>query len=153
MKREPLGHPRLRSPTLLTHMIFVDPVTLWFRIAHIIALSLGLVSNVVLCSGVGYHLWYYRLFRHQMYHYAWVPYYCNNIFSRHICNNISVTTIEADTSAKCNTVVHDNICGNKIIIMIVFSWYYLLTPPLGQDMTQGQAGFNRFLFRVFLLLD
>ena len=32
---------------------------------------------------------------------------------------------------------------------------YLLTPPLGQDMTQGQflAEFNRFEFRVFLLLD
>ena len=30
------------------------------------------------------------------------------------------------------------------------------TPPLGQDMTQGQflkAEFNRFEFRVFLLLD
>ena len=30
------------------------------------------------------------------------------------------------------------------------------TPPLGQDMTQGQffkAKFNRFEFRVFLLLD
>ena len=35
-------------------------------------------------------------------------------------------------------------------------WYYLPTPPLGQDMTQGQffkAEFNRFEFRVFLLLD
>ena len=29
---------------------------------------------------------------------------------------------------------------------------YLPTPPLGQDMTQGQF-FNRFEFRVFLLLD
>ena len=30
------------------------------------------------------------------------------------------------------------------------------TPPLGQDMTQGQffkAEFNRFHFRVFILLD
>ena len=32
---------------------------------------------------------------------------------------------------------------------------YLPTPPLGQDMTQGQflSGVNRFEFRVFLLLD
>ena len=34
-------------------------------------------------------------------------------------------------------------------------WYYLPTPPLGQDMTQGQflSGVYRFEFRVFLLLD
>ena len=32
---------------------------------------------------------------------------------------------------------------------------YLPTPPLGQDMTPGhfKAKFNRFEFRVFLLLD
>ena len=38
------------------------------------------------------------------------------------------------------------------------SWYYLPTPPLGQDMTQGQFFFFKrsltgFEFRVFLLLD
>ena len=35
-------------------------------------------------------------------------------------------------------------------------YLYLPTPPLGQDMTQGQffkSVFNRFEFRVFLLLD
>ena len=37
----------------------------------------------------------------------------------------------------------------------IFIYSYLPTPPLGQDMTQGQflAEFNRFEFRVFLLLD
>ena len=37
-----------------------------------------------------------------------------------------------------------------------FLYTYLPTPPLGQDMTQGQffkAEFNRFEFKVFLLLD
>ena len=33
------------------------------------------------------------------------------------------------------------------------TYIYLPTPPLGQDTTQGQAEFNRFEFRVFLLLD
>ena len=28
-------------------------------------------------------------------------------------HGITVTTTNADTSAKCNTVVHDNICGTK----------------------------------------
>ena len=49
--------------------------------------------------------------------------------------------------------------------MLTFIWFqltnykqlsYLPTPPLGQDMTQGQffkAEFNRFEFSVFILLD
>ena len=40
--------------------------------------------------------------------------------------------------------------------MLPTNYSYLPTPPLGQDMTQGQffkAEFNRFEFRVFLLLD
>ena len=43
-------------------------------------------------------------------------------------------------------------CANKCSIsnrIISIKWYYLPTPPLGQDMTE----FNRFEFRVFLLLD
>ena len=37
----------------------------------------------------------------------------------------------------------------------LFPQPYLPTPPLGQDMTQGQflVEFNRFDFRVFLLQD
>ena len=41
--------------------------------------------------------------------------------------------------------------GMMAIIIIIYP-----TPPLGQDMTQGQffkVEFNRFEFRVFLLLD
>ena len=38
---------------------------------------------------------------------------CNNISARHHCNNIAVSDTQADTRAKCNTVVHDNICGTK----------------------------------------
>ena len=34
----------------------------------------------------------------------------NNILARNHFNNIAVTTNNADTSAKCNTVVHDNTC-------------------------------------------
>ena len=51
-----------------------------------------------------------------------------------------------------------------IYIYILFSYIYIYiyiyhiypTPPLEQDMTQGQfflAEFNRFEFKVFLLLD
>ena len=40
---------------------------------------------------------------------------------------------------------------------LILSCYHIYpTPPLGQDLTQGQfisAEFNRFEFRVFLLLD
>ena len=43
---------------------------------------------------------------------------CNIILARHHCNNITVMTTNADTSAKCNTIVHDNICGTNVIIMI-----------------------------------
>ena len=46
------------------------------------------------------------------------------------------------------------------MIFSSFNYYYyylyLPTPPLGQDVTQGQffkAEFNRFEFRVVLLLD
>ena len=38
----------------------------------------------------------------------------------------------------------------------IFKYHIYPTPPLGQDMTQGQffkTAFNRFEFRVFLLLD
>ena len=41
-------------------------------------------------------------------------------------------------------------------LWLVLLWYYLPTPPLGQDMTQGQffkRSLYRFEFRVVLLLD
>ena len=38
---------------------------------------------------------------------------CNHILTWHHCNNIAVTTTNAYTSAKCNTVVHDNTCCTK----------------------------------------
>ena len=37
----------------------------------------------------------------------------SNILAQHHCNNIAVTTINADTSAKCNIIVHDNTCSTK----------------------------------------
>ena len=44
-----------------------------------------------------------------MWYYAWVQYK----MLRHHSNNMTVTITNADTSAKYNTVVHDNICGTK----------------------------------------
>ena len=41
-----------------------------------------------------------------------------------------------------------NTCNNSECFI---NWSYLTTPPLGQDMTQAE--FNRFEFRVVLLLD
>ena len=51
----------------------------------------------------------------------------------------------------------------KIQKVCYFCWFIVVvyihiypTPPLGQDMTQGnffKGEFNRFEFRVFLLLD
>ena len=65
---------------------------------------------------------------------------CNIILARHQCNNIAVTTTNVDTSAKCNTVLHDNTCtkfnnndlfdpGNgvkysTIDITVLLLWYY-----------------------------
>ena len=66
---------------------------------------------------------------------------CNNILDRYYCNNIAVTTTKADTSAKCNTVVHDSTCCTKcnnndwsypgncfkcctIIITVLLLWSY-----------------------------
>ena len=63
---------------------------------------------------------------------------CNNILVQHHCNKIAVTTTNADTSARCNTVVNNNICGANVIIMIgiilitapnavlELSWYFYL---------------------------
>ena len=53
---------------------------------------------------------------------CWLPFvtlsfqYCskyNNILAQHHCNNITVTTTNANTSTKCNTVVHDITCCTK----------------------------------------
>ena len=41
---------------------------------------------------------------------VWYGTKCDNVLARHHRNNIGVN---ADTNAKCNTVVHDNICGTK----------------------------------------
>ena len=38
---------------------------------------------------------------------------CNNILARRQCNNNVITT---NNFAKCNTIVHDNICSTKCII-------------------------------------
>ena len=38
---------------------------------------------------------------------------CNNTLGWYHCNNIVVTTINTDTSAKCSTVVHNNTSGTK----------------------------------------
>ena len=38
---------------------------------------------------------------------------CNNTLAQHHCNNIAVTTINADTSDKCNIILHNNTCCTK----------------------------------------
>ena len=38
---------------------------------------------------------------------------CSNILAQHRFNNIAVMTINTNTSAKCNIIVHDNTCCTK----------------------------------------
>ena len=66
----------------------------------------------------------------------------NNILALKHCNNITVTTTNVDTSAKCNTVVYDNTCCTKcnnndwsysgnnakcgtIVVTVLLLWSYL----------------------------
>ena len=64
---------------------------------------------------------------------------CNNVLAQRHCNNIVATTTNADTSTKCNTIVHD-ICSIKcnnndwsypgngtkcgtLVIMVLLLWF------------------------------
>ena len=38
---------------------------------------------------------------------------CNNLLAWHHCNSIIITTTNAKTSVKYNTIMHDNICNTK----------------------------------------
>ena len=91
--------------------------TVWM---HILGTVLNLVLWFVPASIISLPLWsstkYVTMFWGQLLFVTLSFGYgtkCNNILARHHCNNISVTTTDSDTSAKCKTVVHDKICGTK----------------------------------------
>ena len=82
----------------------------------------------------------------------------NNILGRNHCNNIEFTTTNVDTSAKCNTVVHDNTCtkcnnndwsypGNDAkygttVVMVLLLWSYL--------RNAAKCNSRKFVYQYFL---
>ena len=102
---------------LFLKILFYTRILVCFGSTLILIPSFGPVPNVILCSGASYHLWYYRLgmvlygtISRLSFGYGTI---WNNISARYHCNNIAVTTTNADISAKCNTIVHDNNCGTE----------------------------------------
>ena len=88
---------------------------------------------------------------------------CRGAFCRHddstsVGKIIIVTTFPTFSLHSFDVLLlPDSLLLSIFWISISAGCYHIYpTPPLGQDMTQGQffkAGFNRFEFRIFLLLD
>ena len=81
-------------------------------------------------------VWYNLAFKYKIY-FGNSSTYCIFYIYTHIVIIWSVEDlIKADRRKKKN-LIHFNV-SNETVHSIKKVWYYLPTPPLGQDMTQGQ---------------
>ena len=57
-------------------------------------------------------------------------------FKQHVSMNRSVNNFKSEIYFFTNLYMY--LCTSNVSKIFFFFWYYLPTPPLGQDMTQGQ---------------